>query len=69
MYSSSILSKALVHVYESSLWRGAMEVTYLKAEDYDFPLVERSAEDYWMSCPPPSLVTFVGTLVSWLLIE
>ena len=61
MYSSTILSGVLVHVYQSKQWRAALDITFRNSE---FPLVDPMAEESWTDCPPPSVVSFVGTLVS-----
>ena len=66
MYASPILSRALTFVYGSKQWRAAMDVTSRKA---NYPLAEKTAEDSWIMCPPPSIVTFVGTLVSFKLFD
>lgn len=65
MYASTILRAAISHVYQSKQWRSAMAVTFERVEDYlDYPDVQKTVEDDWMSCPPPSVVAFIGTLVS-----
>ncbi|KAF9643855.1 hypothetical protein BDM02DRAFT_3191125 [Thelephora ganbajun] len=40
-----------------------MAVTYEKAEEFNYPFAKRTVEDEWMSCPPPSIIPFAGTLI------
>ena len=64
MYASTILSKVLVYIYASKTWRSALDVTFEKADDSDYSLSETTVEESWMTCPPPPVVAFAGTLVS-----
>ena len=63
MYSSEILSRVIVHIYESKQWRAALDVTFFQADDHGFPLTVKTIEDDWMGCPPPAVISFAGTLV------
>ena len=65
MYSSQILSQALTHIYSSTQWRGAMSLTVEKSESFYYHHTKSTLKDEWMVCLPPSLVTFVSTLVSF----
>lgn len=64
MYSSTILSKALVYIYGSKQWRTAMMDATLRNSEFPLVLSEPTAEESCLLCPPPSIVTFAGTLVS-----
>jgi hypothetical protein len=66
MYLSPILKKALRHVYNSKLWRDALCLTFHRVHqgfEYNEFDLNSDVEGSWSSCPPPSLVAFVGTLV------
>ena len=65
MYASTLFNAVIVRFYQSEQWWNAMCITFEKAEDWiDFPDAQKTIEDDWMNCPPPSLVSFIGTLVS-----
>ena len=40
-----------------------MAITFKRAEDFDYPHANKTIKDDWMGCPPPSVVSFVRTLV------
>lgn len=67
MYSSPILKKALRHVYDSKLWRDALCLTFHRVHqgfEYNEFDLNSDVEGSWSSYPPPSLVAFVGTLIT-----
>ena len=56
------------YIYQSRQWRAALRVTCFVASYPGSVPSEDVLEDKWFGCPPPSLVSFAGTLVSRILL-
>jgi hypothetical protein len=62
MYTSPLFAKVIYRIYTSSTWKSAMSSFFRDVPSSPNP--ERSPEDDWMRCPPPTVVAFAGTLVN-----